>query len=196
MNVRFLIVLVLAVTAALGLCQEPTAQQKAVDAMLTKVRKIEVYNQILPVLMTPDQIRAILTVLEKHRVEAAKLEDEEFKWLSSVDKDLTTLLKNAEEKGAIPDEKTMETLVLYFKAFSIKRAALMNEVVAELKKTMKEKLNAGQVSAAANALDVRFYAFTKPAEELTEDEKLDSWIRVVLLDNHAYYILLELAKKK
>ncbi len=196
MNYRPLFVVVVALLGALGFSQEPTAQQKAADLVLTKVKKLEVYNQILPVLMTPDQIKALLPIIEKHRAEAAKLEAEEYKWLSSIDKELSDILKSAEEKGKIPDEKVMETIVLYFNAFVIKRRALVNETVAELTKVMKEKLNEGQVRAAANALDVRFYNLTKPKEELTEAEKLDTWVRVVLLENHAYYIMLELSKKK
>lgn len=196
MNYRPLFVVVVALLGALGFAQEPTAQQKAADLVLTKVKKLEVYNQILPVLMTPDQIKALLPIIEKHRAEAAKLEAEEYKWLSSIDKELSDILKSAEEKGKIPDEKVMETIVLYFNAFVIKRRALVNETVAELTKVMKEKLNEGQVRAAANALDVRFYNLTKPKEELTEAEKLDTWVRVVLLENHAYYIMLELSKKK
>lgn len=196
MNYRPLLVVVVALLGAFGFAQDPTAQQKAADLILTKVKKLEVYNQILPVLMTPDQIKALLPIIEKHRAEAAKLEAEEYKWLSSIDKELSDILKAAEEKGKIPDEKVMETIVLYFNAFVIKRRALVNETVAELTKVMKEKLNEGQVRAAANALDVRFYNLTKPKEELTEAEKLDTWVRVVLLENHAYYIMLELSKKK
>jgi hypothetical protein len=197
MNVRllFAVFMLLAAFAFAG-AQEPTAQQKASDATLAKVRKLEVYNQLLPVLLTQDQVKALLKVVEKHRAEAAKMEAEEFKWLQSVDKEISDELKASEERGVVPDPKVLDTVILYFTAFSLKRKALIDETVIELAKAMKANLNEGQIRAAANALDSRFYTLTKPKEELTENERLDVWIRVVLLENHAYHILVEMAKKK
>lgn len=191
----FAVLLLVALAMVAGSQQQPTEQQKRSDEILTKIRKVQLYNQVLPVLFTQEQVRALLPILEKHRAEAAKLENEEFKWLQSVEPQFTSALTAAEGKGATPDAKMMDEVVLYFNAFVLKRKDLVNETVASLKKTMKEKLNEGQVRAAANAFDPRGLQFTKPVEELTEDEKLDNWVRVVLMDSHTYYILTDLSKK-
>lgn len=197
MKFRAVIALLLvSVFVVAGPQQQLTEQQKQSDLILAKVKKVQLYNQILPVLMTQEQVRALLTVLEKHRAEAAKLEADEYKYLASVEPKYTSALAAAEEKGAVPEAKVLDETILYFNAFLLKRKALINDTVAELKKTMKAKMNEGQVRSAANAFDPRGLQFTKPLEELTEDELLDNWVRVVLMDNYTYYILVDLSKKK
>src|SRR5690349_15084458 len=105
-------------------------------------------------------------------------------------------LAAAESKGALPHAQMFDEPGMYFNAFVLKRKSLVSDKVGEIMKTMKATLNEGQVRAAANAFDPRGLSLTKKPEELTEDETLDAWVRVVLLDNHTHHILSEMSKRK
>jgi hypothetical protein len=61
---------------------------------------------------------------------------------------------------------------------------------------MKEKLNEGQVRSAANSFSPAVFGMEIDKETITEDKRLDYWVRLVLMDNDAYPVLVELSKKK
>jgi hypothetical protein len=180
---------------ALSFGQLPADQKAASDRVLAKIRKIELYNQILPVLMTPTQLKAILPVLEKHRAEAVKLEKQEHDELKKLETSLDPAIKLATEKGELPDEALIKRGVSLFFGFMILRKALVDESVDLLMKAMKANLNEGQIKAAANSFSPAIFLTEMKLEDLTDDIKLDYWIRLVLMDNAAYDILLELSRK-
>ncbi|MEX2244607.1 MAG: hypothetical protein WD716_12255 [Fimbriimonadaceae bacterium] len=175
--------------------QLPAAEKAASDRVLAKIRKIELYNQILPVLMTPAQLKVILPILEKHRAEAVKLEKLEHDELKKLETSLDPAIKAAEEKGELPSEVLMKRGVSLFHGFLILRKALVDDSVDQLMKAMKANLNDGQIKAAANAFNPAIFLSQMKLEELTDDKKLDYWIRIVLMDNAAYDILLDLSRK-
>jgi hypothetical protein len=198
MNSRISIVLALAVgLASLGLAQKLTPEQRAQsDRVLAKIRKLEIMNQILPVLLTPDQAKLFLPVLEKHRGDADKLESDEYKMLLALEKDVDAQLKVATDKGSLPDEAVMKNLLVHFRAFAMRRKALVDDTVLNLMTLMKEKLNAGQVRAAANSFTPAVFGMDVDKDTITEDKRLDYWVRMVLMDNDAYPVMVELSKKK
>ena len=175
--------------------QLPQSQKDASERVLAKIRRIELYNQILPVLMTPTQLKAILPILEKHRSEAVKQEKLEHDELKKLEASLDAALKVASEKGELPSEELMKRGVSLFHGFLILRKALVDDSVDQLMKAMKANLNEGQIRAAANAFNPAIFQTQMKVEELTDDKKLDYWIRIVLMDNAAYDILLELSRK-
>jgi hypothetical protein len=156
---------------------------------------MEMYNQILPVLMSKDQIKALLPILEKHRADADKYTLDEHRMLLGLEKELDKAISEAKDKGLLPGEKIMRDSTIHFQAFLIRRKALIDDTVMQLKATMNQKLNAGQVRAAAHSFNPTFFGVEpKEGEELTEDKRLDFWVRMVLLDNETYPILLGLSK--
>lgn len=198
MNSRISIVLALIVgLASLGLGQKLTSDQREQsDRVLAKIRKLEIMNQVLPLLLTPDQAKLFLPVLEKHRGDADKLEVDEFKMLLQLEKDVDAQLKVASDKGSMPDENVMKNLLVHFRAFAMRRKALVDDTVLSLKTLMKEKLNEGQVRSAANSFSPAVFGMEIDKETITEDKRLDYWVRLVLMDNDAYPVLVELSKKK
>lgn len=198
MRLRFLTVFaLLAGLACLAAAQRITPeQQKISERIVAKIRRMEMYNQILPVLFTPDQAKAVLPILESHRAEADKLEVDEHKYLVTLEKGLDAALKSAQESGRVPDDKVMHDAMITFKAFVMRRKALIDDTVGRLATLMRAKLNAGQVRAAANAFNPITFGMEIKPEELTEDKRLDFWIRMVLMDNDAYPVMVELSKAR
>ena len=197
MNCRFLSVLGLVACLAAASQAQLTAEQKATSQrVLEKLRKVEIYNQLLPVLMTPDQIKALLPILETHRADAVKQEEFEYKTLHDYESKLDEALKDSEGKGNVPDKQVLRDGLVYFTAFSMSRKALIDDTASLLIAKMKEKLNEGQIHSAANSFDPSILLTTIKLEELTEDKKLDYWVRIVLMDNAAYDILVAMSKKK
>jgi hypothetical protein len=198
MNCR--VPLLLAVLASLACsvhAQKLTPEQlKESDRVLDKIRKVEVYNQLLPVLLTGEQAKLFLPILERHRADADKIQVDEHRLLLQLEKDLDVALRGAETNGSLPDEKTMKNALVHFQAFVLKRKALVDDTVSKLLMLMREKLNAGQVRAAANAFDPAVFGMDVDKDTITEDKRLDYWIRIVLIDNTTYPILVELSKKK
>ncbi len=198
MNCR--VPLMFALVAALAcssLAQKLTPDQiKESDRVLEKIRKVEIYNQLLPVLLTGEQAKLFLPILEKHRADADKVQADEHRLLLQLEKELDVALLGAETKGELPDDKTMRNALVHFQAFTMKRKALIDDTVSKLLMLMHEKLNAGQVRAAANAFNPASFGMTADKDTMTEDKKLDLWIRIVLIDNTTYPILVELSKKK
>jgi hypothetical protein len=134
--------------------------------------------------------------LERHRADADKIQVDEHRLLLQLEKDLDVALRGAETNGSLPDEKTMKNALVHFQAFVLKRKALVDDTVSKLLMLMREKLNAGQVRAAANAFDPAVFGMDVDKDTITEDKRLDYWIRIVLIDNTTYPILVELSKKK
>jgi hypothetical protein len=198
MNSRLSIVLALAIgLASLGLAQKTTPEQRAQsERVLAKIRKLEIMNQILPVLLTPDQAKLFLPVLEKHRGDADKLELDEHKMLLTLEKDVDAQIKVASDKGSLPDEAVMKNVLVHFRMFALRRKALLDDTVLKLMALMKEKLNPGQVRAAANSFTPAVFGLEIDKDTITEDKRLDYWIRMVLMDNDAYPVMVELSKKK
>ncbi len=192
--------LILAIVAGLactGLAQKITPdEQKESDRILAKIRKVEIYNQVLPVLLTADQAKLFLPILEKHRADADKIEVDEHRLLMGLEKGLDAAIKEAQEKGSLPADNVMKSAFVHFQAFIMKRKALVDDTVMKLMALMREKLNSGQVRAAANAFNPEVFGINVDKNTITEDKRLDYWVRVVLMDNAAYPVIVELSKKK
>ena len=171
------------------------AQMKESDQILTKIRQMELYNQLLPVLFKPDEARALLPILERHRAEARKIEQSEHKMLRPLDKDLDDVIKRAQEKGELPDQKVMKHALNLFRTFEMVRKALLDATAQELIQTMRQTLDEGQVRAATNAINPREFDPSLDPEKMTEDEKLVLWVKVVLMDSLAYDIMLGFSRK-
>ena len=180
---------------AVSSAQLTEAQREESDQILMKIRQMELYNQLLPVLFKPDEARAFLPILERHRAEARKIERSEHKMLRPLEIDLDRVIKEAKEKGKIPDPKVMLHAFNLFRTFAMKRKAQLDGAAEELIRTMRQTLNEGQVRAAMNAFNPQEFDPTLDPEKMTEDEKLALWVKVVLMDSLAYDIMLGFSRK-
>lgn len=181
---------------SIAFAQVSPEQQKISDRVLGKIRTIDLYNQILPVLMTPEQIKSFLPILEKYRSDFRKLVLKEHEMLKALEADLDKSIAEIKKNSDVADPMIVKKYVSHLDAFSITRQALYSASSQELIKLLKTKLNEGQITAAANSLSPNSINGETDPKKFTQDQKLAYWVDMVLYDDLAYDILVALTRKK
>ncbi|MFM9874467.1 MAG: hypothetical protein ACKVQS_13510 [Fimbriimonadaceae bacterium] len=173
----------------------PVMQRKTnpeADRIGLKVRRIQILDQLLPVLMTKTQIKALLPVIEKSRQKELDLEKKELEEMKQFEPDIDKELNRAiKEQKVATDEFTKRYLKLV-NAFNLGRQILVGGSSAEVLAKMKEVLNEGQLKTAELSLDPRLFGEKDPAS-MTSDAKLKMWIQEVMLDRTSYDLLVDMS---
>jgi diphthamide synthase (EF-2-diphthine--ammonia ligase) len=188
----FAVCLILALVGA-GFAQDKSAQSTAV---LDKMRQIDLLNHILPLALQKEQIRKILPVIEKARRDVRLWTDEEAKFLQQNSAKVDKAVKDAVEKGDVPNKELIKELNAMVRMFAMKRAAIASDNTQMVMEAMKTSLNAGQMKVAANALDFKLYNPNIKPEEIKEEDRLRLYVQEVLLDPLAYDLLVKMQSNK
>ncbi|MBS1724405.1 MAG: hypothetical protein JSS66_15795 [Armatimonadetes bacterium] len=160
--------------------------------ILSKVRQLDLLNQMLPVLMTPEQIQHILPALEKARAADAANQKSELEQMKKIEAKVDAAIKEAKDKKLVPSRDLVEEVIKMVGGFQKQRANMILQQSEPVVRVVMATLDAGQVKAAANAIPVR----DDPDNKLTEEMKLGRWVRAVLMDPLAYDLLVEMSKGK
>lgn len=187
---RLLIVLSL----ALALNGAVVAQTNAAStAVLEKLRQIDLLNHLLPLVMTKEQIRKLLPVIEKCRRDVKIQQDEEAKMLAQKAAAVDKAVKDGVEKGDVPDKQFIRDLNAMIVFFTMKRRAIASDNTDMVYEVMKTTLNAGQLKAAGNSLNLKVFGDIgmKP-EEMKDEDRIKFFISEVVLDPLAYDILVRM----
>jgi len=190
-----ILALVLAATLMLGavaLSQDSRTKRREQDSVLRKLQQVEVWNHLLPVLLTAEQVKAILPIIEESRKADTDLADAELKQLKALEPTLDAAIKAAGEKGEPPSREQLQQILSTTGRISMARQALQAKYTEMVLEKLKQVLNAGQLKAAANSLP-KMNAPGTP--EPSQDELLKHWIRVILLEPEAYPILVRLSRQ-
>ncbi len=174
--------------------QTPEEQAKESTRMVTNIKRLDLLNQILPVLMTKDQIKKILPSIEQARGVMKAAEKKEYDELKKMAPKVETALKEATTKGLIPPPELIGELNRMFAGFRATRQKVEAVSVQWVEDAMTKNLNAGQRKAAANALSPQVLDPTIDPKTMTEEQKLGLWIERVMLDPDMYDILIQLSR--
>ncbi len=188
----FALLFVLAVSGAVIAQTQPL---DTVGSIQKNIHKLDILNQILPVLMTKDQLKEVILEVEKVRAAAKLVEGEEKKELMALEGRVNKAVKDSIEKGDLPEDKLMTELSDLYKKFVSRRKVQMAKNVAAMYEALKKRLNEGQMKAIANSLNPKIFNPDADLEKMSEMEKTVIWIEYVLLDPVAYEVLLDLSKK-
>lgn len=193
-NLLFVIALAgLMAVATPGLGQ-PAA--KLADDPLVKIRKVELLNQILPVVMTKEQLDAILPAVERARAKVRDVEKKEATELKAIEARLDAAIKAAQDEGQVPKLEFVDRLRQLLWAMGLRRQTIVGENTESVLAALKKELNVGQLKAASNALNPKQIDPSVRAEELTQDDRLRMYVKFILLDPYTYDILVALSRKK
>ncbi len=196
MKTRFLAAVLCALLASFAVAGAPAIQSQ--EALATeigkKIRQLDLLNQILPVLMTKEQLKLLIPVVMKARNEERELSAKEFKMMVEKEAKVTAAIKEAKEKKLVPSRELVAELGQMYLAFSIGRQILIESQVENVRLAMEKHLNKGQIKAAANALNPKIFDPKADLDAITEAQKLKLWIRNILLDPLAYELLVDLSK--
>lgn len=185
---------VFVVLATLGLAAlSPTVAFAQDDGskITAKMRQLDLLNQILPVLMTPQQINKILPAIEKSRQADKKQLAHELEEMKKIEPKLDAALKDAREKNLVPSKEFQLEVIALLKKLQKERAIMILEQNEAVMKAVEETLDDGQIKAAANAITIP----DENNEKLQDRARLSRWVRAVLMDPQAYDLLVELSRK-
>ena len=196
MKTRFLAALLCILVASISFAGSPAIQTQEARAteIGKKIRQLDLLNQILPVLMTKDQLKLMIPVIAKARNEERELSAKEFKMMAEKEAKVTAAIKEAKEKKLVPSRELVGELGQMYLAFSIGRQILVQSQVENVRLAMEKHLNKGQIKAAANALNPKIFDPKADMDAITEAQKLSLWIRNILLDPLAYELLVDLSR--
>lgn len=160
--------------------------------VLVKMRQLDLLNQMLPVLMTKEQVQKLLGPVEKARNAEKAIQKTELEQLKKIEAKLDAAIKDAKENQRIPPTELQTEVFKTLTGFQKARAEMIIEQNEAVLKAVEETLDEGQIKAASNALSLP----TKDGETLTSRDKLRRWVRGVLMDPLSYDLLVELSRKK
>jgi tRNA nucleotidyltransferase/poly(A) polymerase len=188
--VSLLLVIAIVVPSASFAQDRMRAEQSS--QVLQKVRELQLLNQILPVLMTDEQYDELFPVIEENRENIRMLEAREAEVLQELEPAIEEALEKAREEGVVPSAVVISKIDAAFSRLTMARTAMLDFNAGRLVAKMNEILNEGQIKAAANSLD-RSLLGGDP-DEMTQDEKLEAWVRNVLMDPLAYDLMVDLSR--
>lgn len=194
---QFLALLALSIVTLPAYAQS-TSDQRAERStrILTQVHRLDLLNQILPILLTKEQINKILPSLEKAKQSIRETEAKEVELLKTIEAKVDEAVKNGVEKGEVPSRELLKKVLATFQYFQIARQSVIEANVDRTVEAMKSCMNAGQTKSAMNAIDWKKFDPSLNPEKMSDDEKLRLYVKVVLLDPLAYEVLRDIAAKK
>ncbi len=189
--------LALVATAFIAFAGDTEADRiKKADEINYKLVKIDVYNQILPLILKKDQISKLLPVIEKARKRTKDTQDQELEVMKAMEKKLDVALKEANEKSKVPSRELFKEILDMYKLFRVKRLVTIGENTDTVSEVLNKILDKGQKAALIGALDMKSADGGFDTSKLSDEMKLRFYVQTILLEPAAYDILLEMSKKK
>lgn len=180
---------------SVGSTQQITADQMAAQSSIIfdKNLKLDLYNQILPILFTKEQLRAILPSIERARQTVRETEKLEFEELKKLEKELDAALKDAESNQKIPPPELMTKVSNTLKKLSTARMLIVQMNTQAVYDAFMKATNAGQQKAAANSLNMALIMPGTKPEDVKDEDKIRIYVREILLHPMGYDILRKLS---
>jgi hypothetical protein len=191
---KFLFMALLA-TCLVGVCHAQTEDEKNIAQIqfAAKVRKLVFYNTMLPVLMSKEQIRQILPLIEKGRERVRRVLLDEYNDIKPFQPQVDDAIKAAEDKGAVPTRDLLDKLAALVGMFKIRRAGIAEVNEDDVYDAAKKALKPSQMKILSNSINVKDYIPTAKPETMSEEDKVRLFVRNVLLDPDAYPVLVKLS---
>jgi len=160
---------------------------------LEKLAEIDLANQLLPVLMTKDQIKVLLPVIEKCRTNVRAQAKKEADRLKALQSEIDKVYGEA-YKGMVPSQEFLDKITALFTKFANERVGVSLANSLLLFEKMKETLNDGQKKAVVGVVDRIFNQENKKWEDGTADQKLQYFGATLILGDRGYDMLVKLSK--
>ena len=175
--------------------QVTTSKGDRSDQINVKIHEVDLLLQILPLILTKEQINGkLLPAIEKNRDLLRKelsYEDDELAKMESI---LDDAIKGAYDKGAYPPRKTTDEVAGKTKSLGLKRSIVELEMVGAMTEVIDATLNPGQKKAMLGSFDPKFINPNIKPEAITDQMKENFFIERVFLDPTTYEILKKLVK--
>ncbi|MDR3691817.1 MAG: hypothetical protein P4L46_20730 [Fimbriimonas sp.] len=189
---------------SLGLClalvtgasaQITTDKGSKSDEINLKIHEVDLLLQILPLLLTKDQLNNdVLPAVEQARAIAKKELQAEDDALAKMEPIVDQALADAYAKGAYPSRTMIDEVAKTTKTYANKRLITELNMVSVLTAMLEKTLNSGQKKALINSFDPKFIDPAAKPESMSDEAKMNFFVRRVFLDPMVYEVLKKLAK--
>jgi hypothetical protein len=196
---KLLLTIALCLTIACGAFGQAiiTEHGKQSDEIFLKLRKIDLLDQLLPLLLTKDQINHnLLPAIEQARSKMKQILTDEDTELAKFDAETTEVLNNAMTKDVYPPKDFLKRVAAKTRDMSIKRSVNMSLITADLAKILDATLTDGQKKVMENSFDTSFVDPSKKPEDVKPDTKRLFFINRVFLDPLTRELLIALADRQ
>ncbi len=189
--------LLLGASLAVGLTLPALAQTPADVAASTRVqekfRRLELLNLTLPVLLTQKQIGGVLPLLEKARKADSDLKAKEAAILRGLERECDAAIAAGTTKRLVISSALMTKINTSTAGMTLARQILVSEHLTAVFNYINTALEPSQKKVAANLIPASWVNPKEP-EKATEEERLNRWVGLVIMDPHCYSLLVEIAK--
>ena len=198
MNAKWFFSIVFLVLLGTMLSAQTSQDQRAKrsDEIITKIRRMDLANQILPLVLTKSQLDKLLPAVEKARSEGRKAQEIEYEMLTKLEPSVDAAIKDAYEKQMLPKQETMVAAASTFKTMRLRRDAIITDNVDAVMAVLEKELNAGQKKAAANAVQPSLFDPTLDPSKMSDSAKMRFFVQAILLDFEAYDVLNQMRQKR
>lgn len=189
---------------SLGLClalstgasaQLTTSKGAKSDEINAKIHEVDMLMQVLPLLLTKDQLNdKILPGIEKNRATLKKELEYEDGELAKLESMLDEALDGAYMKGSYPARKSTTEIADKTYKLGLQRQIIVNFMTDAMIDVLTATLNAGQKKALLGSFDPKFIDPSAKPETITDDRKMRFFVQRVFLDPTTYEILKKLAR--
>jgi hypothetical protein len=193
----FAVLLVLAsCSAAFAQAASDAERSRRSEEIMTRAVQIDLLNQILPVLLSTDQLRQLLPTIERIRQRVRETEKLEFDELRKLESKLEAAYKDGMEKGLVPPRELIGEVFSTYSRLGVSRRLMAEKNAQDVLDKFMEVANAGQQKAAAQALNPRTFDASAKPDEMSQEDRLRLYVREILLHPLAYDILVKLSMRK
>jgi hypothetical protein len=169
-----------------------TAQEAHATVILEKIQKVDILSQVLPILLTKEQIKKLLPTIEDARQAVADVKKKEYDQLKRLESMLDKVIADGMEKGEVPKVEERKEAIKVINSLAVGRQAVIAINTAKVTAKFNEVANKGQIKTAANSLDPRFFEGQK-IEEIPDEKKVEMFCQEVLLHPLAYEMLRKMS---
>jgi hypothetical protein len=188
----FVFAAVLALSSLTLAQDDPRKIRGTGEPIMRKLQQLEIYNHLLPLLLTGQQVKAIIPLIDAARDEDIQLAKEEIKVLQQLEPKLDTAIKAAKERQQVPSRELSADILKAAQGIQMARQIAAGKHAGLVLAKIKEVFDSGQLKIAANT----YQDLQQPGQpELTQDQLLTIWINRILLETEAYPILVELSRQ-
>jgi hypothetical protein len=191
---RKLFCLALIVATALPALAQSEEKAKRSQSVQAKFHQADLLIQILPLVLTKDQINKLLPAIEQVRAKQKKALEFEDDEIIKLEAKINPVIDAAFEKGTYPPRDIQLEIFKITKALAVRRSLIRAELVDSVYAVVDRVFNAGQKKAAANSLDWKALDPTAVEDPKSDEQKIKFFVRWVLIDPGTYDILLKLVK--
>jgi hypothetical protein len=185
----------LGVWLAIGITGQLTPDKAAKSLeLLTKSRQLDLLNHMVPLIMTKEQINRILVPVEKARASVERIKLMEANDLIKYESKINDAVTKGINRDQVPAKALLVELNKLYTGFTIRRNVAAGENADLVYEVLQKELNAGQLKAAANSLDIKAYDPNIDPAKLTEEAKIKFFIKDIFLDPACYDLLVKMSK--